>query len=140
MLLRLLPGGELLRIPKHPRQRDILLALLADGLERRRPYAEAELNDWLQERLGTLNARVDHVTARRYLIDCDYVKRDRAGQRYFVNYPRLEQAVTAAALAERSRLVSDAIAWHHARERQRDLRRAAHGGSQQDDQRGAHGD
>ena len=126
LLVRMLPGGELLRVPKHPRQRDVLLALLADGLERRRAYAEIELNEFLRERLQTLRARVDYATARRFLIDYDFLKRDRAGSRYFVNYPRVAQAVTPEALADRERVIDTALAWHAQREQERAERRRAH--------------
>ena len=43
--------------------------------------------------------RVDHVTARRYLVDLGFLKRDAAGTRYYLNYLK-QQEVLPAALGE----------------------------------------
>ena len=101
---KLFTTGQLIRIPKKPEHRDLLLATLSLPLERRYPYTELELNDVLRQELGAMNALVDHVSARRYLVDFGFVKRDAAGQRYFLNFlkqqeilpePRHDEARTA---------------------------------------------
>jgi hypothetical protein len=98
ILGRVLTQGGLSRIPRHPERRDIVLAVLCLGMQRRHPYTEIEFNDLLESGLAGLKARVDHVTCRRYMVDYGFVKRDRAGRRYILNYPRLESALTDEAM------------------------------------------
>jgi hypothetical protein len=86
--------GKLRRLPRHPERRDLLLALISLRLQRRYPYAENELNDVLREVLGQMGSWVDHVTCRRYLVDLGFVKRDRAGRRYFVNFAKLASVLS----------------------------------------------
>lgn len=100
ILKRLLITGRLRRIPRNPRHREIVLAVLCVDLERRRPYSELELNSYLKDRLALMRAAVDHVTCRRYLVDLGFIKRDRAGARYLLNYPRLEAALSRQAIAD----------------------------------------
>jgi hypothetical protein len=88
------------RIPRHPAHRDILLATLCLAMRRRYPYSELELNDYLQQELSALQSQVDHVTCRRYLVDLGFIKRDRAGTRYFLYYPKIETALDDEAIAE----------------------------------------
>lgn len=90
VLSRTLADGGLRRLPRDSRRRDIVLAFLCLDMRRRYPYAEAELNDLLQNALERIGASVDHVTCRRYLIDLGFMKRDRAGARYLLNYPKVE--------------------------------------------------
>lgn len=123
MLAKVLVEGSLARIPKNPRHRDVVLAILCLGLRRRHPYTESELNEQLKQALGAMRARVDHVTGRRYLVDCGFLKRDRAGSRYFVNYPRLESALTAEARSRASALVAHALANHRRSPRKRRTQR-----------------
>ncbi len=78
-LKKALPEARLMRIPRHPERREIVLAILCLRMRRRYPYAEAELNGYLQGALAELHASVDHVTCRRYMVDLGFVKRDRAG-------------------------------------------------------------
>ena len=99
VLRRVLAGMRLRRIPKNPEHRNIVLAILCLGLVRRHPYAEMELNDALRHELEKFNALVDHVTCRRYLVDLDFLKRDRAGHRYFVNFPKVESTLADDSLA-----------------------------------------
>jgi hypothetical protein len=82
--------GRLRRIPKNPRRRDIVLGLICLNVRRRHPYTELEINEYLEEALSAMSAMVDHVTCRRYLVDLGFLKRDRAGSRYFLSPPRLE--------------------------------------------------
>jgi len=110
LLARTVPRGRLQRIPRKPEQRDLLLACCAARLERRYPYSEVELNEVLRVFLERLDARVDHVTCRRYLVDLDFVKRDRAGNRYYLNWPRLEATVAPAVLAMLDGLLDSALA------------------------------
>lgn len=97
------------RIPRHPVHRDILLATLALAMRRRYPYSELELNDYLQEELSALQSQVDHVTCRRYLVDLGFIKRDRAGKRYFLYYPKIETALADEAIAEVRQLARDLL-------------------------------
>ncbi|MEZ5558614.1 MAG: DUF2087 domain-containing protein [Pseudomonadales bacterium] len=101
-LRRALVKGQLTRIPRHPGRRDLILATLCLRLRRRHPYTEIELNNYLRTRLERWPATLDHVTCRRYLVDLGFLKRDRAGRRYLLNYPRLEAVLTpeAATVAE----------------------------------------
>jgi hypothetical protein len=110
ILGKVLAEGRLNRIPRNPEHRDVLLALLCLNLGRRYPYAETELNDKLSHALGELGARVDHVTCRRYLVDCGFVKRDRAGSRYLLVYPKLESTLTTDVMASASDLIDTALA------------------------------
>ncbi len=81
---RAMPEGRLTRLPRHPRRRDIVLAVL--------------------------KADVDHVTCRRYLVDLGFVKRDRAGRRYFVNFPKVEATVAADGIDDIRGIVADVMA------------------------------
>ena len=89
-LKKVLASGAMLRIPKHPTHRQIVMALISLHLERRYPYSEPELKDVLTRALQVFDAKVDHVTCRRYLVDLGFMKRDRAGTRYYLNFPKLE--------------------------------------------------
>ena len=109
VLGKVLIEGRLNRIPRHPGYRDILLATLCLGMRRRYPYAEAEFNEFLEGGLVELNARVDHVTCRRYLVDLGFVKRDRGGNRYILNYPKLESVLSEEAMASARELVGVAL-------------------------------
>ncbi len=99
VLSRTLRDGGLRRIPRNPHNRGIILGVLSLGMRRRYPYSEVELNEHLKHELSKLQASVDHVTCRRYLVDFDFIKRDRAGQRYFVNFATVESVLTDEAIA-----------------------------------------
>ena len=86
---RILRSGRLLGFPRHPRRLDIVLAVAAGGLVRRHPYAEAEVNELLVDWLASVRARIDHVTLRRRMVDCGFLKRTRDGSRYLLNYGRV---------------------------------------------------
>lgn len=109
VLRKVLPEGRLNRIPRHPEHRNIVLAIFCLGLHRRYPYTEIELNELLKEQLDHMCSTVDHVTCRRYLVDLGFVKRDRAGKRYFLNFPRVESTISSAAMASAPDLVKDAL-------------------------------
>lgn len=115
VLDKVLSEAALKRVPKHPDQRDVVLALLARGLDRRYPYTEPELRERLEEALAEMSAEVDHVTCRRYMVDLGFLKRDRAGTRYFLNTARLAESVTDQALAEADQLIDEVIAAKRAR-------------------------
>lgn len=108
-LKKVLVTGALRRIPKHPVHRDIVLALLCLHMQRRYPYDELELNGYLASRLQTMNALVDHVTCRRYLVDLGFVRRDRAGTRYFVNPVRVESTLSPRAAGAATALLAEAL-------------------------------
>ena len=108
MLLKLLVTGHLQRIPKNPAHRDLVLALVCGRLRRHYPYSEPELNGEIAERLQLFKAHVDHVTCRRFLVDCGFVKRDRAGSRYYLNFPKLEATLEATLLEQAETLIESA--------------------------------
>lgn len=108
-LNKVLAGGRLGRMPTHPQRRDIILAILSLDLHRRYPYTEVELNHTLKSALARMNAAVDHVTCRRYMVDVGFLKRDRAGIRYFLNYPRLATTLSEEAMAAAGQLVDQAL-------------------------------
>lgn len=114
----LLRSGALTRIPKKPEQRDQLLGTVSSTLHRRYPYDEPALNEALKEVLATLNAQVDHVTARRYLVDFGFLMRNRDGTRYYLNFQRLAQALDEDAQSEAMPIANAELA--AARERQRE--------------------
>ena len=109
ILARVLAESRLRRIPRHPGHREIVLGILCRGLKRRYPYSEPELKAHLEVELAKMNASVDHVTCRRYLVDLGFVKRDRAGTRHFLNYPKLEATLSEAAMESAGDLVSKAL-------------------------------
>ena len=102
--------GRLRRIPKHPNYRDVILAILSLPLQRRYPYTEPELNDELKSALAEMRADVDHVTARRYMVDLGFIKRDRAGMRYFLNYPKQQEILPEAAVIVTKQRLFESIA------------------------------
>lgn len=103
VLRKVLITGRLQRIPRNPRHRSVLLAVMCLQLRRRYPYSEPELNEYLKETLAGLPAVVDHVTFRRYLVDLGFLRRDRAGRRYLLYYPRVAATLDAEAIAVYSR-------------------------------------
>ena len=112
VLRKALPEAKLNRIPRHPERRDIVLAILCLGMQRRYPYSEIEFNEYLESALAELHASVDHVTCRRYMVDLGFVKRDRAGTRYFLNYAKVESTLSDDAMASANELVEKALAFH----------------------------
>ena len=79
-------GGRVMILPRKQRDRHILFRAIAQTLESRSPYSERELNGSLREWVASigLDASVDCVSLRRYLVDCGYLLRDRAGRLYTV--------------------------------------------------------
>lgn len=109
-LAKALITGGLARLPKHPGHRDIVLAVLCADLRRRHPYTELEINACLREGLSAIDASVDHVTCRRFLVDLGFLKRNRNGTRYLLNYRRVEETLSAEALSNLRALLQDALA------------------------------
>ena len=126
VLRKLLATTQLERMPKHPRRRDILLALLALSLKRRYPYTELELNDTLKDSLASYATKVDHVTCRRYMVDLGFLRRDRAGTRYFLNFPKLEETLAEEVFEQAPALVQRVLAEQRAEARERAERRRQH--------------
>ena len=119
VLWKALPGACLLKIPRNPEHRDIMLAIIALQIRRRYPYSEIELNEVLRDRLAGLNAEVDHATCRRYLVDCGFLKRDRAGTRYYLYYPKLAATLSDEVVDQVDTLIADAMADRLRREQRR---------------------
>ena len=89
LLHRLLHSGRFEGFPSNPYHLDTVLAVAAGSLDRRRPYAEWEINEALAEWLASVRADLDHVTLRRRMVDCGFLKRRTDGSRYFLNYGRV---------------------------------------------------
>jgi len=104
--------GRLRRIPKNPQHRDVVLAILCLNMRRRRSYTEREINEYLQDVLKTLKAMVDHVTCRRFLVDLGFLKRDRAGARYLLNYPKIERTLSVDVANAAEALLEEALDRH----------------------------
>jgi hypothetical protein len=49
------------------------------------------------------------VACRRFLVDLGLVKRDRAGLRYFLNYPKLADTLAPEVLASADQLLGQAV-------------------------------
>ena len=108
-LKKSLPEGLLRRIPRHPHRRDIVLAIIVLGMQRRYAYSETELNELLHHELDRFRSTVDHVTCRRYLVDLGFVRRDRAGMRYLLNYPKLKSTLAKTTMDTAYELLEQAI-------------------------------
>lgn len=89
LLRRVLHSGHLEGFPKNPAHLDTVLAIAAGVFARRRPYAETEVNEVLIDWLHSVRANIDHVTLRRRMVDCGFLKRTTNGSRYFLNYGRV---------------------------------------------------
>ena len=123
LLRRLLQSGRLEGFPRNPRHLDAVLAIAARTLDRRRPYAEWEINEALAEWLASVRADLDHVTLRRRMVDCGFLKRRTDGSRYFLNFGRVAGVLgDPAAEVDAGAIIDDIL-----RERQaRKLRRAVY--------------
>jgi len=122
LLRRLLHSGRFAGFPKHPRHLDIVLAVAAGCLSRQRPYAEPEINDALGEWLASVRADIDHVTLRRRMVDCGFLKRTRNGSRYFLNYGRVAGVLGDPAVAVDAGAIRSAVV------RERQARKRAYAG------------
>ena len=111
-LNKALVTGRLERIPRKPGHRDILLALLCLHMRRRYPYTELEINGYLKEALKIMGAVVDHVTCRRHLVDFGFLKRDRAGNRYLLNYRKITSTLSDEALSSADVLLKEVVGTH----------------------------
>ena len=93
LLRRVLQPGRLEGFPRNPDDLSVVLAVATTGLERRRPYLESEVNEALIDWLDTVCADIDHVTLRRRMVDCGFLKRTTNGSRYFLNYGRVVEVL-----------------------------------------------
>ena len=112
-------GDRLQRLPKNPRELEIVLALAASVMDPRAEYSEPELNEILAEWMSgfTNPRRLDHVTLRRFMVDYAFVLRDTPGTSY-----RSNQAVISAAIHPDARSVQPHLIYESA-VRERALRR-----------------
>jgi len=73
-----------LKLPRKPRDRHILLKSIALILDKNREYTQPEINaaigSWLSYAVCETN--IDHVWLRRQLVDAGYISRDRSGKSY----------------------------------------------------------
>ena len=85
-LTALCRGSGLTGFPRKKRDRHILLKSVALTLDRRSEYSEPQLNPQLKLWLQDVGApfHLDHVNLRRYLIDEEFLGRNRDGSRYWV--------------------------------------------------------
>ena len=109
LLRRLLQSGQLQGFPKHPGQRDTVLAVAATGLTRRRPYPEREINEALAGWLASVRADIDHVTLRRRMVDLGFLKRRTDGSVYFLNYGRVAEVLGDPAVEVDAGAINDDI-------------------------------
>ncbi len=93
LLRRLLQSGRLQCFPKNPDHLNMVLAIAASRIARRRPYAEWEVNEALTGWLDSVRAAIDHVTLRRRMVDCGFLKRTTDGSRYFLNHGRVVEVL-----------------------------------------------
>ena len=96
---RLLQSGQFEGLPKNPDHLDTVLAVAAGGVARRRPHAEPEINEVLIDWLESVGSDVDHVTLRRRMVDCGFLKRTTNGSRYFLSYGRVAGVLGDPAIA-----------------------------------------
>ena len=92
-LRRILRSGSLEAFPTHSRDLDVVLAVAAVTLMRRRPYNEQEINAALVDWLESVHGWIDHVTLRRRMVDLGFLKRTVNGSRYFMNYGRVVEVL-----------------------------------------------
>ena len=92
-LRRILRSGSLEAFPTHSADLDIVLAVAAVTLMRRRPYNEQEINAALVDWLESVHGWIDHVTLRRRMVDLGFLKRTVNGSRYFMNYGRVVEVL-----------------------------------------------
>ena len=94
--------------------------MVACTLERQRPYAEPEINEALIAWLASVRGTPDHVTLRRRMIDCGFLKRTPNGSRYYLNYGRVVDTLgTGPAEVDASAIVADVL-------RERETRKRTH--------------
>ena len=98
------------------------MALLSLHLERRYPYSELELKDTLIEALKMFRSSIDYVTCRRYLVDLGFMKRDRAGTRYYLNFLKLAETLPSTLTLERVTEMARAAMERRARQAKNDSR------------------
>ena len=109
LLQRWLQSGRFLGFPKNPDHLDIVLAVAASRLERRRPYAEGEINEALTDWLDSVHGGVDHVTLRRRMVDCGFLKRTTSGSRYYLNYGRVAGVLGDPAIEVDAGFIADDV-------------------------------
>ena len=93
VLRRILRSGSLEAFPTHSTDLDVVLAVAAVTLMRRRPYNEQEINAALVDWLESVQGWMDHVTLRRRMVDLGFLKRTVNGSRYFMNYGRVVEVL-----------------------------------------------
>ena len=107
---RLLQSGHFEGLPKNPDHLDTVLAVAVSGVARRRPHAEPEINEVLIDWLESVASDVDHVTLRRRMVDCGFLKRTTNGSRYFLNYGRVVEVLGDPAVSVDVRAIIHDIA------------------------------
>ena len=117
---RILQSGQLQGFPTHPDELDVVLAVAASRLTRRRPYAEWEVNELLAGWLTSVRARIDHVTLRRRMVDYGFLLRRMDGSVYFLNYGRVAEVLRDPAVEVDAGKIRDGIV------RDREARKRCH--------------
>lgn len=77
------------RLPRNPRDREILMKSILLLLDSGRSYSEDEINQSLQAWYAKVAPaiRSDHVTLRRMLVDSGHLERTPDGRAYRVGFP-----------------------------------------------------
>ena len=120
---RLLQSGRLEGFPRNPDHLHIVLAVATGGMARRRPYAEWEVNEALADWLDSVRAAIDHVTLRRRMVDCGFLKRTTNGSRYFLNYGRVVEVLGDPAIEVDAGAIVDDVRSERSERKEAYLRR-----------------
>lgn len=110
-LRRLFHGGALRRLPRNPRDADLLMALALTGLDADAALDESEINLHLMAWLNGIVADngPDHVTLRRNLVDFGFLRRSSDGVIYRVERERIDEVLGPEAGSVDARAILAAV-------------------------------
>lgn len=116
-------GGPLRRLPRNPADADVLLALALTGLDADAAHEESAVNMHLFTWCSGIAAEdgLDHVTLRRWLVDCGFLRRSSDGVIYRVVRERIDALLAPDAQSVDARQILEAV------ETERSERRRAFG-------------
>ena len=99
VLARMFKSGPIDHLPKRRFDLDVLLALGTARFEPDWIYDEQTVNErlvqWIDE--FTVQAFLDHVTLRRYMVDLRFLLRDAAGSVYRANFAKVDSIIATDA-------------------------------------------
>src|SRR5262245_10170365 len=99
VLARMFKSGPIDHLPKRRFDLDVLLALGTARFVPDRIYGEYTINEGLKQWIDkfTVQAMLDHVTLRRYMVDLRFLLRDAAGSVYRANFAKVDSIIAPAA-------------------------------------------